>query len=144
MNEMRFVYTHRASPELVFTCLTTPAHLTHFWGPPGTTAPAADIRIELRPGGRFDAVILSDSDGSRHEMHAVYVEVDRPNRLVWREQIGTDEYMITSISLRGIGDDSTEVVTHVVGMPAAVANPESQAGFRSSLDRFSDYLSSIL
>jgi uncharacterized protein YndB with AHSA1/START domain len=34
---------HRGSPELLFDCMTIPEHLTHFWGPTGTTTPVRNI-----------------------------------------------------------------------------------------------------
>jgi uncharacterized protein YndB with AHSA1/START domain len=79
MTEMSFTYVHQASPELVFTCLTTPEHLTHFWGPRGSHAPAEGIRIDLRPGGRFDAVIISDANGPKPSTRCpAYRESRRP------------------------------------------------------------------
>jgi uncharacterized protein YndB with AHSA1/START domain len=140
MTEMSFTYVHQASPDLVFMCLTTPEHLTHFWGPRGSHAPAEGIRIDLRPGGRFDAVIVSDADGSRHDMHAEYVEVVESERLVWREQVGPGQEMTTTINLRDLGDGRTEVVTRVVGFPAAFAAGPARIGFQSSLERFAEYL----
>jgi uncharacterized protein YndB with AHSA1/START domain len=143
MSEMSFTYVHEAAPELVFTCLTTPEHLTHFWGPRGSHAPAEGIRIDLRPGGRFDAVIISDADGSRHDMHAEYVEVIESELLVWREQLGPGQQMTTTISLRDLGDGRTEVVTRVASFPAAFAAGPARAGFQSSLERFAEYLISL-
>ncbi len=58
---------HRASPELLFECLTTPEHLTHFWGPVGTVTPLDGITVELRPGGIFETAIVSES-GHQHVM----------------------------------------------------------------------------
>lgn len=37
--ELTYRRVHRASPELLFDCLTTPEHLARFWGPAGTTSP---------------------------------------------------------------------------------------------------------
>lgn len=139
---MSFTHVHRASQQLIFTCLTTPEHLTHFWGPRGSHAPEQDIRIDLRPGGRFDAVVVNDADGSRHDMRAVYVEVIEPERLAWREQITPDHLMTTTISLRDLGDGRTEVRTHVAGMPDAFTTDQARSGFGSSLDRLTEYLRS--
>ena len=40
--ELTYRSLHRASPELLFDCMTTPEHLTHFWGPAGTTTPVQE------------------------------------------------------------------------------------------------------
>ena len=49
--EFTYRRVHRASRELLFECLTQPEHLTHFWGPAGTSTPVDGITVELRPGG---------------------------------------------------------------------------------------------
>ena len=36
---------HRAPPDLLFDCMTQPEHLTCFWGPAGTSAPADRITV---------------------------------------------------------------------------------------------------
>ena len=83
--ELTYRRVHRASPELLFDCMTTPEHLTHFWGPAGTTTPVDNITVDLRPGGVFETTMVNDADGSTYTMRAVYVEVRRPDRLVWIE-----------------------------------------------------------
>ena len=75
----------RRVAELLFDCMTTPEHLTHFWGPAGTTTPVDNITVDLRPGGAFETTMVNDADGSSYTMRAVYVEVRRPDRLVWIE-----------------------------------------------------------
>ncbi len=65
--------------------MTRPEHLTHFWGPAGTSTPPGGITVDLRPGGLFETVMVNDADGSMYTMRAVYVEVRRPDRLVWTE-----------------------------------------------------------
>ena len=80
--EFTYRRVHRASPELLFDCMTDPEHLTQFWGPVGTTTPVGNIILDLRPGGVFETTMVSDADGSTYTMRAVYVEVSRPGRLV--------------------------------------------------------------
>jgi Activator of Hsp90 ATPase homolog 1-like protein len=48
---------------LLFDCMTRPEHLTHFWGPDGTTTPIDGITVEPQPGGRFETVMVNDADG---------------------------------------------------------------------------------
>jgi uncharacterized protein YndB with AHSA1/START domain len=137
--ELTYRRVHRATPELLFDCMTQPEHLAHFWGPAGTTTPAGNIVVDLRPGGAFETVMVNDGDGSEYTMRAVYVEVRRPERLVWQEP-GVEGGMTTTITFTDLGDGTTEVVTHQTNVPAMFATPEGQAGFRTSLDRFAVYV----
>ena len=140
--ELTFRRVHRASRELLFDCMTTPEHLTHFWGPAGTTTPIDRIVIELRPGGVFETTMVNDTDGSTYTMRAVYVEVRRPERLVWIEP-DVEGGMRTTITFVALGDGHTEVITHQTNVPAAYLNAEARAGFQTSLDRFDAYLATL-
>jgi uncharacterized protein YndB with AHSA1/START domain len=146
MSEMTYRRVHQAPPELLFDCMTQPEHLTRFWGPAGTSTPLDGITVDLRPGGAFETVMVSDADGSRYTMRAVYVEVRRPARLVWTEP-GTEgditTGMTTTITFNDLGDGRTEVVTHQTSMPAAYLSPQAQAGFATSLDRFTSYIATL-
>jgi uncharacterized protein YndB with AHSA1/START domain len=142
--EMTYRRIHAAPRELVFDCMTQPEHLTHFWGPAGTSTPVGRITVDLRPGGVFETAMISDDDGGgEYTMRAVYVEVDRPGRLVWTEP-GVEGGMTTTITFADLGDGRTEVVTHQTNVPAAFRTPEAQAGFTTSLDRFDAYLASCI
>lgn len=140
--EFTYRRVHRASPELLFDCMTTPEHLARFWGPVGTTTPIGDIVIDLRPGGVFETVMVSDADGSAYTMRAVYVEVHRPDRLVWIEH-GVEGGMRTTITFVDLKDGRTEVVTHQTNVPAAYRSAEARAGFATSLDRFDIYVAGL-
>jgi uncharacterized protein YndB with AHSA1/START domain len=142
MAELTYRRIHRASPEVLFDCMTTPEHLTHFWGPAGTTTPIDGIVVDLRPGGAFETLMVNDVDGRRHLMRAVYVEVIRPERLVWTEP-GVEGRMTTTLTFAGLGDGRTEITTHQTNVPPAYASPQAQAGFQTSLDRFEAYLATL-
>ena len=138
--EMTYRRVHQAPPELLFDCMTQPEHLTHFWGPTGTSTPLDGITVDLRPGGTFETVMVSDADGSQYTMRAVYVEVQRPGRLVWTEP-DVEGGMTTTITFTDLGGGRTEVVTHQTNVPEPFLAPEAQAGFATSLDRFAEYIS---
>jgi uncharacterized protein YndB with AHSA1/START domain len=140
--ELTITRVHRAPIELVFDCMTTPEHLTHFWGPTGTSTPVDKITVDLRPGGRFETTMVSDADGSEYTMVAEYVEVDRPTKLVWREP-GVEGGMLTTVTFRSLDDGSTEATTHQTNVPAMFLAPEARAGFETSLDRFDVYLDTL-
>lgn len=140
--ELTFRRVHRGSPALLFACMTEPAHLTHFWGPAGTTTPIERIVVDLRPGGAFETTMVNDADGSAYTMRAVYAEVSPPDRLVWIEA-GVEGGMRTTVTFVDLLDGRTEVVTHQSNVPAAYLSAEAQAGFGTSLDRFARYLARL-
>jgi uncharacterized protein YndB with AHSA1/START domain len=140
--ELTYRRVHRASRELLFDCMTSPEHLTHFWGPAGTTTPAERIVIDLRPGGAFETTMVNDADGSTYTMRAVYAEVLRPERLVWIEP-GVEGGMRTTVTFVDLNDGRTEVVTHQTNVPAAYLSAEARAGFATSLDRLDAYLTTF-
>jgi uncharacterized protein YndB with AHSA1/START domain len=141
-NELTIRRVHAAPRDLVFDCMTTPEHLTRFWGPKGTSTPLDGIVVELWPGGRFETVMVNDTDGGTYRMRAVYVEVRRPERLVWTEA-DVEGGLTTTVTFTALDDDRTEVLTHQTNMPPALLAPEAQAGFLTSLDRFDVYLATL-
>ncbi|HEY2549888.1 MAG TPA: SRPBCC domain-containing protein [Streptosporangiaceae bacterium] len=140
--EFTYRRTHRASRELLFDCMTQPVHLTRFWGPDGTTTPPDGITVELRPGGRFETVMVNEEDGSQYTMRATYLEVRRPERIAWIEP-AVEGGMTTTITFTDLGDGRTEVVTHQTNVPGPMASPQARRGFETSLRRFEDYLAAI-
>ena len=85
-SELTFTCILDAPRELVFRCMIEPEHLTHFWGPVGTSAPVDKITIDPRPGGVFEVTMVNDSDGAEYPMRGVYIEVVEPEKLVWVER----------------------------------------------------------
>lgn len=142
LGEMTYRRVHDAPPELLFDCMTSPEHLTHFWGPDGTTTPIDGITVDLQPGGAFETVMVSESDVSLYTMRAVYVEVKRPDKLVWTEP-DVEGGMTTTITFVELGDGRTEVITHQTNVPTMFRNPEAQEGFITSLDRFDAYVAAV-
>lgn len=140
--EFTYRRIHPASRELLFTCMTRPEHLTQFWGPDGTTTPIDGITVDLRPGGVFETVMVNTADGSQYTMHAVFLAVEPPSRLVWAEP-DVEGGMVTTITFNDLGDGRTEVVTHQANVPAAYSTQAGRAGFETSLRRFGDYVSGL-
>lgn len=142
LGEVVITRIYEAPRELVFACMTTPEHLTHFWGPPGVSTPLDSIVIELHVGGRFETVMVNDANGDRYPTSGIYVEIDPPSKLVWSES-GAAEGMMTISTFIDLGNDRTEVVIHQQNVPAFFRSPEALAGFNASLDRFAEYLASL-
>ncbi len=142
LGEVTYTRTYDAPRELVFRCLTTPEHLTRFWGPVGTTAPIEKIKVDPRPGGVFETVMVDDTTGAEYPSRGVFVEVDEPSKLVWTEP-DVEGGMTTSLTLIDLGDGRTEVLSHQTNVPEMFRSPEAQAGMQSSFDRFAAYIASL-
>ncbi len=138
--ELRFNRIFDAPRALVFACMTEADHLTHFWGPAGVRAPRDRMTVDARPGGVFETVMVNEADGSEYPTRAVYDEVRPPELLVWTE---THSGMRVRSEFIELGDERTEVRIHQTFVPEAFLGPEVEAGFRSSLDRFADYLAAV-
>lgn len=136
LGELVITRVYDAPRELVFDCMTDPAHLTHFWGPTGVSTPIENITVDLRVGGVFETVMVNDENGDEYPSKGVYTEVDRPSVLAWEEQGG----MLSRSTFVDLGDGRTEVRIHQSRVPAMYRSPEAQAGMSSSLDRFAAYL----
>lgn len=142
LGEVVITRIYEAPRELVFACMITPEHLTHFWGPPGISTPLDGIVIEPRPGGRFETVMVNDATGERYPNAGIFVEIDPPAKLVWSET-GAAEGMTTTSTFTDLGNDRTEVVVHQRNVPAMYRSAEALAGFEASLDRFVAYLATL-
>jgi uncharacterized protein YndB with AHSA1/START domain len=142
VGELTYVRTWNAPRELVFACMTTPEHLTHFWGPTGVSTPLDTITVDLRPGGAFETIMVNDSDGAEYPSRGVYVEIDPPGKLVWSEP-DVEGGMTTSITFRDLGDGRCETITHQTNVPEMFRSPEVQAGMLSSFDRMDAYLATL-
>jgi uncharacterized protein YndB with AHSA1/START domain len=128
----------RAPRELVWRCLTEPAELAQFWGPAGMSTPLDGIVVELRPGGRFETLMVGEH-GS-HRMVATFTQVQAPSLLVWVDPASGVE---TTSTLEDLGDGTTEVVIHQRHVPEWMRTPEAQAGFLSSLDKLDAHLARL-
>ncbi len=139
-NELRFSRAFAAPRELVFECMVDPDHLTHFWGPAGTSAPRERIVVDARPGGAFETVMVNDADGNEYPTRAVYDEVRPPELLAWTE---SRSGMRVRIEFVEEGPGRTEVHIHQTRVPEPLLAPEAQAGFSTSLDRFAAYVQGL-
>jgi pimeloyl-ACP methyl ester carboxylesterase/uncharacterized protein YndB with AHSA1/START domain len=139
-DDLVFLRVFDAPRELVFGCMVEPEHLTHFWGPMGSSTPVGTITVDARPGGVFETVMVNEADGGHYPMRAVYDDVIRPERLVWTD---VDTGVQTTATFADLGDARTEVRIQQSGVPEAYRSPEAQAGFSSSLDRFAAYLGGL-
>ena len=139
VGEVTYTRIWEAPRELVFKCMTTPEHLTHFWGPVGVSTPIGNITVEPRVGGQFVTIMVDDASGAEYPSRGVYVEFDEPSRLAWTEA-DVEGGMLTAITFTDLGDGRTETVTLQSNVPEQYRSPEATAGMLSSFDRMAAYL----
>ncbi len=142
LRELTYTRTWEAPRELVFECMTTPEHLTHFWGPVGVSTPLDNIKVELRPGGVFETIMVNDADGAEYPMRGVFVEVVPPEKLSWTEA-DVEGGMTTSITFNDLGDGRCETIAVQTKVPEQFATPEARAGMESSFDKMAAYLATL-
>ena len=140
--ELTYVRIWDAPRELVFECMTTAEHLTHFWGPTGVSTPVDNITIDLRPGGVFETTMVNDADGTEFTSRGVYVEIVPPANLVWTEP-DVEGGMTTSITFTDLGDGRCETFIHQTNVPEMFRSPDAQAGMLSSFDKMAAYLTTL-
>jgi uncharacterized protein YndB with AHSA1/START domain len=140
--EITYVRQWDAPRELVFACMTTPEHLTHFWGPAGMSTPIENITVDLRPGGVFETIMVNDADGTEYPSRGVFVEIVEPETLIWSEA-DVEGGMTTSITFKDLGDGRCETVAHQTNVPEMFRSPEAQAGMQTSFDKMAAYLASL-
>ena len=73
--------TFYAPRDVVWTVFTTPAHVVKWYGGHGFANPVCEM--DVRPGGRWRHRMRTP-DGTEFDLDYVYVEVVRPEKLVWK------------------------------------------------------------
>ena len=81
----------------VFDAFTDPRHLANWWGPHGFRTTTQEI--DVRSGGHW-RYVMHGPDGRDYRNHAVFLEIDRPARLI----------------MRHIPEPGTEPVTHDISL----------------------------
>ena len=142
LGELIFTRVWDAPREVVFECMTTPEHLTHFWGPIGASTPLANIIVEPHAGGRFETIMVDDASGAEYPMKGVFVEFTPPEKLVFSEP-DVEGGMTTSITFNDVGNGKCETITHQTNVPEMYRSPEAQAGMQSSFDKMAAYIATL-
>src|ERR1700691_2074672 len=70
-----------APPDLVFEAWTDPRHVAQWWGPTGFTTTISEM--DVRPGGVW-RLVMRGPDGTDYKNRLVFLEVDKPHRLVYK------------------------------------------------------------
>ena len=135
-----------APRELVFEAWTDPIHIARWFGPNGFTTTVHEM--DVRPGGvwRF---VMHGPDGTDFDNRVSYIEVTKPERLVYNHDSGEDDdpgrFHVT-VTFDQIGNQTRLTMT-VVLVTAAAFQRASEFGAieagNQTLGRLAQYLTSI-
>jgi uncharacterized protein YndB with AHSA1/START domain len=122
-----------APRQLVWKAWTEPEQFARWFGPRGFTTPLSKITMDVRPGGRFEFVMVSEADGTEYPNGGTFLEVVEPERLVWRDR---DIDLLATITLIDLGD-RTRMTCHAIG---ETGGDDAVAGWSSSFDKLEESL----
>jgi uncharacterized protein YndB with AHSA1/START domain len=128
-----------APRDLVWQVWTDPEHITHWWGPNGFTTTIHEMDVE--PGGAW-RFIMHGPDGVDYRNEIIYVEVKKPERLVYDHVSGPKFQTIvtfekesgkTKLTMRMVFDTAAE-------RDQAMEKFNAVEGLGETLGRLKEYL----
>jgi uncharacterized protein YndB with AHSA1/START domain len=132
MAEIVITRVFDAPRERVWRAWTEPAEVARWWGKRGWTTPPESVTMDVRPGGRFALVSVSDQDGSQMHLDVTYREVVAPERLSFGE---------AEVSLTDLGDGRTQMVFRTTTEMTDDLRLRAQGGLASAFERLAELLS---
>ena len=128
-----------APRELVFDVWTDPNHIANWWGPRGFTT--TTHVMDVRPGGEW-RFIMHGPDGTDYDNEIVYLEVVRPERLVYTH--GPAPIFDVTVTFTEEGG-KTRVTMRSIFASAAVRDQVAEEfgaieGMNETLDRLVEYV----
>lgn len=122
-----------APRELVWKAWTDPDQVARWFGPRGISTPRSTITMDVRPGGTFELTMVSDDDGTEYPSGGTFLEVEEPERLVWRDR---DIDLLVTITFVDLGG-RTEMTCHVAGRTGGA---EAYDGWSTMFDKLAEAL----
>jgi uncharacterized protein YndB with AHSA1/START domain len=132
-----------APRELVWAAWTEPEQLVQWWGPPGWSTPIETVTMDVRAGGDFRLISVSD-DGVEMPVVGVYREVVEPERLVLDEpaEHGWHEGAESVVTFTDLGGGRTEVVIRATIQTTDAMRESAERGMNATFDRLGEHLGS--
>ena len=129
-----------APRDLVWTMWTDPKHIAQWWGPRGFRNTIHEM--DVRPGGHW-RFIMHGPDGQDYQNHNVYVEVVRPERIVFDHVTGP--LFRATATFEDLGNNKTRVTMRSVFESAALRNKVADEygaveGMHQTLARLGEHL----
>ena len=127
--------------ELVWRAWTEPEQLVQWWGPPGWSTPLETVTMDVRPGGDFRLISVSD-EGVEMPLVGVYREVVEPERLVLDEpaEEAWHEGSVSEVTFSDLGGGRTELVIRATIRTTDEMRRSAEGGMRATLDRLGEHL----
>lgn len=129
----------RASAEEIFDLWTKPDLMVR-WMSPYPGAVDCKASCDLRAGGAFRLVM--SSEGSSREVSGIYVQIDRPRKLVftWTGPLTNNVNTLVTVELTPRGDETDLVLTHQRLPTQAIVEGHTK-GWGNILDHLADAVS---
>jgi uncharacterized protein YndB with AHSA1/START domain len=122
--------------ERVHAAFVEPDKLAYWFVVPGYHTPTERIRVSAQPGGRMDAVMISDTDGSEIPFGFEYTLVDPPHRVQLRFQEPAE---LVTVTLSDV-DGGVDLTYEFMRWPALDNDDDARSGVDSMLDLIEDGL----
>lgn len=136
-----------APRELVFEAWTRPEHVAQWWGPNGFTTTTE--HMDVRPGGDW-RFVMHGPDGTGYRNHIVFMEVARPDRLVYKHvpEPGTEPVTFeVTVRFTALGERTHVAMESLFPSAAAlehvIKHYGADEGGRQTLGRLAAYLGSL-
>ena len=137
----------QAPRELVWTAFTDPRQVVHWWGPDGFTNTVHEM--DVRPGGVW-RLVMHGPDGVDYDNRMVFVEVVRPERLVYEHGADVEDdpaRFRTTVTLVEEDGGTRVTMRMVFATPEARRRTEEEFGAaeggRQTLRRLAEYLATL-
>ena len=126
-----------AAPEVVFDAWTTPEDMTNWFGP--SMVPVSVPKLELRVGGEYR--VDMHGEGKDYIHTGKYLEIDRPNKLVfsWFLQGGQENETVVTLDLKAEGGGTLLTLTHE-RFSTAESRDGHKKGWTEIVERLEDVL----
>ena len=136
-----------APRELVWDAMTDPKRVIHWWGPRGFTTTIE--KMDVHPGGVWEHV-MRGPDGTNYPNHCVFLEVVRPERIVFsnggHKEGGPNISFVSTWTFEEEEKEKTKVTIRMV-FPSAperdfvVKEFGAIEGGKQTLERLAEFLS---
>jgi uncharacterized protein YndB with AHSA1/START domain len=128
--EIEITRVFHAPRERVWRAWTEPEELVRWWGKRGWTAQRSSLVMEVRPGGLFRVVTISD-DGRELVSEGVYREVVAPERLSFGD---------ATVTFADLGDGRTRMNFRTTMRASDDLRAAAAGGLASAFERLEELL----
>jgi uncharacterized protein YndB with AHSA1/START domain len=121
-----------APRERLWRAWTEPHELARWWGKRGWSTPPHSVTMDVRPGGEFSLLSVSDEDGREMRLDTTYREIVEPERLSFGE---------ATVTFTDLGDGRTEMVFRTTTEMTDEIRRRAAGGLASAFERLAEQLS---